>query len=209
MGDNERTILRLLANRARLSRVEKEDILARVLDGVVPQPRRRWLGARVFGGALGGLAVVGALLLWLVPTVGHRRIGDFVARGGSSIAAVRAFCGSDPTGDSCLAGEALFFEVRGAPPSRYFAAFARRADGLVIWYFPETDAAGSLDLETHIREQALDRQVRLGDEHRPGRYDVSLVFSPSPVSREDVKRWVADPRSASGIVRAQQALVVR
>jgi hypothetical protein len=177
--------------------MEKEEVLDAVLRGVpVAHPRRRiWLGA------LASLTAATAVFLWIGP---RRGSDDFTSRGTSALAPVRAFCGSDPSGDTCRVGEPLFFELRGEPPARYLAVYARRADGAVIWYFPDDAAGRSLDIAAHRSEHALDRQIELGPEHVAGRYTLTFLFSAQPLQREDMK---ALPTEAPG--RSTQVVVIR
>lgn len=189
-------IRRLLAGRNRLSRAEKDEIFARVVDGVAPPERRRrrwWAGAGV------AVAAAAAALLVLPGRGGEGEPGgaasSFAARGGGDTSA--AFELSCPTAAAgCRAGATLVFDLSPASGYRYFAAFARRGDDAVIWYVPGDSGDASADLRTRLEAGVLDRGVVLGAEHPPGRYTVFGIFSQQPLTRAAI-RGHFDPDAAS------------
>src|SRR5512144_887074 len=118
-------IPRLLAGRDQLSRIEKDAILDHVAGGATPRRARWWFAAVP--------ALAAAIVLVVVaPWRSQAPSDDVAARGGSRpIAALRVAC---PT--ACRPGSKLLFDVHGTTSYRYFAAFAKRGDGTVLWYFP-------------------------------------------------------------------------
>lgn len=184
---NQKTLLRLLSGKNRLSAAEKEDILTGVLARVeepTPVQRRRALLFSL-SGAAAALAVV--LIVMIRPG------GDeFASRGGQPAASFEARCAGADGVRTCRAGDKLLFEVTGGSGAEYFAAFARRGDGAVIWYFP-AEGESSPALAERAPRGVLDSGILLGPEHPPGRYTVVGLFSPRPLSRDQVRETVAAP----------------
>jgi hypothetical protein len=170
-------ISRLLAGRNRLSRPEKEQILERVLAEVAPRRRRRWWLV-----AAPAVAAAALLVLVLGPWRGREQ-PDFGTRGaGSARGVFEPSCARD-----CIAGDKILFDLHGTTGYRYFAAFSRRADGTVLWYFPTSDDAVGIDLSQHLGSGVLDRGIVIGGEHAPGTYRVFGVFSHEPLSRAQIR----------------------
>ena len=147
--NSKRLIPRLLAGKNQLSRPEKDEIFANVL-GEVGRPRRSgWWRPGVW------VAVTSvAAILVIVPVVvknegGKTRDGKndtFTARGAASAVAGFDLACSGSESLRCQSGGHLLFDLQKSTGYRYFAAFARRNDGAVIWYFPESPEGQSLDL---------------------------------------------------------------
>jgi hypothetical protein len=102
---------------------------------------------------------------------------EFTARGGSQ--AFAAFTPVQTDGK-------LLFDVHGTTGYRYFAAFSRRADGTILWYFPTPDGT-SVDLASQPTTGVLDRSIVLGEEHQTGSYRLYGVFSQQPLTRDAIK----------------------
>ena len=191
---------RLLAGRNRLGRLEKEQILERVLAETRPRRRSRWWFA-----AMPAIAAVVAIVLVLVP---WRREGDdeFTARGaGSALGVFEPTC---PRG--CRPGEKILFDFSGTSGYRYFAAFSQRADGTVLWYFPSSEGDRSIDLAQHAAG-VLEHGIVIGAEHAAGTYRVFGVFSHEPLSRAQIRERF-DPAGVTagpGTSVIEQELVVR
>jgi hypothetical protein len=198
---NQRTLLRLLSGKNRLSAAEKADILTGVLARVeepTPIPRRRVL---LF--SLGGAAAALALVLIVVI---RPRSDEFASRGGGEpTASFEARCAGADGVRTCRAGDKLLFEVTGGSGAEYFAAFARRRDGAVIWYFP-AEGQVSPALAERAPRGVLDSGILLGPEHPPGRYTVVGLFSPRPLSRDEVRETVAAP--ADDVIAVSRELVI-
>jgi hypothetical protein len=165
-------IPRLLAGRDRISRLEKEEILGNVLAASAPR-RTRWWWA-----ALPALAIAAIVLLVVLP---RKPSDEFTARGGGK--PVAAFT---PSCNPCKPGGTLVFDVHGTTGYRYFAAFSRRSDGTVLWYFPAAGGA-SVDLVDQPAHGVLNRGIVLGPEHAAGTYHVYGVFSNEPLTREQIR----------------------
>ncbi|CAN5167442.1 hypothetical protein BH11MYX1_BH11MYX1_35230 [soil metagenome] len=163
---------RLLAGRDHLSRSEKDEILAG-LGQPGPRPRHRWVWL-----ALPALAAAVALVV-IAPW--HPSPGsELSARGGSRpVATLRVTCAG-----GCRHGAKLLFDLHGTTAYRYFAAFAKRGDGTVLWYFPATDDATSIERSS---SGVLDRGIVLGAEHPVGTYRIYGVFSNAPLTRGEIR----------------------
>jgi hypothetical protein len=139
-------------------------------------PRRRWW----FGVVAVTVLSAAGLLLILRPTG-----SEWTARGGGPTPVIQLRCDGAP--GECRSGDRLRFELLGEAPARYFAAFARRPDGAVIWYIPSEPDGSSVDLEAE-RDRMVGRQVVLGADHPPGRYEVTVIFSQRGFNRDAIRR---------------------
>ena len=194
MNSDDRLVSRLLAGRDALSRVEKDELL----EGIVAErPRRaRWVWL-----ALPALAAA-ALVLLLVRPAHHD--DELAARGGSgAFAALHVTCSP-----ACEPGGKLVFDLHGTTGYRYFAAFGKRADGTVLWYFPATDDATSLDVPAN---GVVDRTIVLGPEHPAGTYEIYGVFSNAPLGRTAIRTGFDPVRMTAGAATAvvSEEIVVR
>lgn len=179
---------RLLSGRDAPSVSEKEALFERIYARSEPG-RRRWLVPSL-GAALASAA---AAVLVFSQLRGHSD-PEFQARGGGLLGTgpeLSLSCGAQP----CREGAKLSFAVRAASDG-YFAAFARRSDGVVIWYFPEASAP-SQPLPAGGARAVLDRAVVLGPEHLPGQYEVFGVFTARPLTRDELKLAVGDDLAGS------------
>lgn len=178
-------IPRLLSGRDQLSIVEKEQILDTVLGGVARESGGRarwwWLG-------LPALAMTLAIVIIAPWRSTSTTTSEFSARGGDQLFA--AFAPVQSNGK-------LLFDVHGTTGYRYFAAFSRRTDGTILWYFP-TPSGTSLDLATQPATGVLDQGIVLGDEHQPGTYRVYGVFSREPLTRDAIKAQFDDTALSAG-----------
>jgi len=176
---------RLLSRRNRLTRGEKDEIFARVLAETAPRRRVRWPSlAFALVAATAAFVVVPRLLG--APGPGERRAEapGFTARGDGATA-FGLVC-SGQASATCPLGQTLMFDLQGAP-HRYFAAFARRDDGAVIWYFPDAATGRSLDLSERLSHGLLDQGIELDAAHGAGHYRVYAIYSAAPLSRDDIK----------------------
>lgn len=141
-----------------------------MLAAVLPRSRRRlWVGVPL-------VAAVAAISLVLWPRTSNH-VDEFAARGAAGAnARLTLTC---PTG--CSAGRKLVFDLDGTVGYRYFAAFARRSNGDVIWYFPQPNETSAPVAE------ALARAIVFGVEQPPGNYRVYGVFSDQPLTREAIR----------------------
>ncbi|HEY5948476.1 MAG TPA: hypothetical protein VIV40_23425, partial [Kofleriaceae bacterium] len=192
---------RLLAGRNRLSRVEKEQILDHVLGQTAPRRKSRWWLA-----AMPAIAAAVTVLLVLAPWR-SREPSEFTARGGGhAVASFKPACAH-----GCAAGDKILFDLDGTTGYRYFAAFSQRADGTVLWYFPASDDAQSLELAHQLGSGVLDHGIVIGSEHPAGTYRMFGVFSNEPLTRAQIRdRFDADSVTAGpGTAVVEQQLVVR
>jgi len=173
---------RLLSRRNELSRQEKDVLFERVLADLAP--RRTLRRSAVLALAAAALAIV------LVPLAIRDRqdrnaAEPFGSRGQASAPQLRLLC-SGQSRIVCRPGEKLMFDLQGST-YRYFAAFARRDDGTVLWYFPESATGRSIDTRDRLVGGVLDRGVVLDATHAAGHYQVYGIHSAAPVSRADIK----------------------
>jgi hypothetical protein len=167
---------------------QHDQILRRVLDRTASPPRRRW-ASRLF---VPGLVLVSALGVWLI-LVRPADDGRFSPRGfGAGLAAV-VDIGCGPSGARvCRAGDTLLFKVNAAVMSGYLGAYAERADASPsapsperIWYFPTT--GGTTPAIAHGGGTiVLSEGIRIGAEHRPGKYRITVWIANRPVRRPEI-----------------------
>lgn len=196
MEDEE--LAKLIAGRNAPSVLAKERLFERIYAQVQPQAERRPRGALLFVAFAGAAAAAAAALLLIHPGPPEfQSRGSHVAGAGGPELVV-----SCPGNAGCRVGSKLSFAVK-SQQNRYFAAFARRFDGTIIWYFPEP-IGSSVALPQTSEPELLDQAVLLGPEHLPGHYDVYGVFSRQPLTREQLKLKVGEDLSGS-----PDAVVVR
>ena len=194
---------RLIAGCNAPSVLAKEQLFERIYAQVQPKSERRPRGAWLFATFAGAAAVAAAALLLI-----HPGELEFQARGSHVTAGGPELIVSCPGVSGCRVGSKLSFAVRLPEPATtaepgYFAAFARRFDGTIIWYFPEP-VGSSIAVPQTSEPALLDRAVLLGPEHLPGHYEVYGVFSRQPLTREQLKLKVGEDLSGS-----PDAVVVR
>ena len=196
-------ISRLLSGRNRLSRHEKEQILDHVLGEVAPAPRR----ARWWFAAMPAVAAAAIVLLVVLAPWRSRQADDFTARGAAHVlGAFKPTCAH-----GCGPGDKLLFDLDGTTGYRYFAAFGQRSDGTVLWYFPSSEDATSLDLGRQLGSGVLDQGIVLGREHAAGTYRVFGVFSNEPLTRAQIRERFDDQALTAGPGTSviEQELVIR
>lgn len=169
---------RLLAGRDRPSIVEKEAMFDAVMRGIAPRRRVRWpLGLGIAIPALAAIVLVATQLGRTTP-----RASELASRGTTSdLAALAVSCGA------CTSADRLVFDLHGTLGYRYFAAFSRRADGTVLWYFPATPTSSSVDLATQPSSGLLGVGITMGDAHPAGAYRVYGVFSHVALGRNEIR----------------------
>jgi hypothetical protein len=184
-----------------MSRPEKDEILEAVLARTAPPRSTRRFALGGFLAACG----VAALLFMLRP--GSIRRGELVARGTAvSSPNFTPFC---TAGSICRSGARLAFQVEGAG-RRYFAAYARRPDGAIVWYFPSEPDGVSRDLAARPASGGvLSEGIQLSDDHPPGRYEVFGVFSTRPLTRDEIKASTTGDRGVESIALVKKELSIR
>lgn len=189
---DDRQLERLLSGRDAPSVSEREELFERIY-AQTEAGRRRWL-APALGAALASAAAVVLMFMQLRSPAD----AEFRARG-SGLAMGPELTLACTEGVTCRPGDKLSLAVHAhahATESTYFSAFARRFDGVVIWYFPEPMGA-SQALPSGGARAVLDRAVLLGPEHLPGRYEVFGVFTRRPFTRAELKLALGDDLAGS------------
>jgi hypothetical protein len=172
-------LARVLGPPGQLSRVEKDAIWQQV------RPRRPWWRPRFVVPLAGAVAAAAAVLVVVVARPAHEA-DTFVARGGSSDVRLVLRCGADREPGTCRRGDHLTFDFI-EPGAGHLALFARSPSGVVIWYAPSDETGASLALATHAPAGVLDVAAVIDDSYAPGRYDVTAVLSPQPLTRADIR----------------------
>ncbi len=175
MNEEERAA-RLLRGQNTPSVIERErmskEILERVGAGRTKRPRFR------FGLAAAAAAGAVAILLVALP-------GELTPRSAGDGAALDALCQPGP---HCRQGSRMLLRVSNHDQEQgYMAAFARRSDGTVIWYFPEDESSHALPFRNG---EWMKRAVVLGPEHVPGDYEIHAVLSATPIDQGKVRTLV-------------------
>jgi hypothetical protein len=189
LDDHERQAARLLSGRSGPSVLEKERMLAAILDQTVPAPRPRlryW--------ALGsGLAAMAAAALLMLAPLGE---GELTRRGSGpgaeppQLGAARApqlrvSCVAGGRASPCTEGATLAFEVAAGAGLPYLALFGQRTDGTVVWYAPSPEGASARIGEERA---VLPQAARLAAEDASPGYRVYGVFSKQPLDRAAIKQ---------------------
>lgn len=199
MPPDDRTIARLLSRKNSPSVVEKEAIFERVYERVQGEaaPSRAGGSVRlVWVWALGLAAAAAVALLW----PGREPASELAARGGGEANGVALELSCGRTAAPCRVAGSLAFELGPAPSTLYFAAFARRQDGTIIWYFPEAEAVG-LKVKASSTPHVLERAVTLGPEHTPGHYELFALLSSAPMTRAQLKAALGPDLSGGSELR--------
>jgi len=183
---------RLLA-RGNLAGPEYDRIFERVLartETVTPVPARRWLA----WGLVPGAAVATGLAAWLLlvrPSgVGGKEPGaaGFATRGLVGAGGGALEIGCTPSGSRvCRAGDTIMFQVNAAVISGYLGAYAERLDDPAherIWYF--TGAQANPVIVPASGTVVVPQGIRIGPEHRPGRYRVTAWIASRPLARAEL-----------------------
>ncbi len=173
-----------LLGRDRLSGPAREQILRQALKAAGVAPLLPWWRRARLGWWVPAVAGVTALVLLIHPRQTH----DGFAPKGSGLRepVVEVGC----LGGSalrCRTGEPLIFRVAGADAGGYLAAYAEpvgASGGQRVWYFPTAGAAAA-QVAAQAEPQTLRQAARLGSEQPPGRYQVHLVLSRRPLTREE------------------------
>jgi hypothetical protein len=187
-----------LLSRGSLSGPQYDEIFERVMErtgAAAPARRRFWKWSCVAAVALAPAAV----LLWF------HQSGDHGVRSkgppGQAVAAVDISCGPSVS-RACRAGDVLMFTVNAAMASGYLGAFAERLDDPAherIWYFSEATTGPPL-VGPGTGTVVVPQGIRIGAEHRPGRYRVTAWIASQPLGRGQVDD------AASDVIRSRSTL---
>ena len=160
-----------------------DEILERVIarSQVAPRPFwKRLIGWFVLPGAV--LVPVAAWLLFV-----HPREAPPTPKGSAGAAAVQIGCGP-AGGQICHPGDTLMFSVNAALASGHLAAYAERVGDPArerIWYFP-TATGRSPMVPPGSGTVVLPEGIRIGSEHPPGEYRVTVWIAKRAISRMEV-----------------------
>lgn len=189
--------LDFLLARGKMSGAARERVLTAIERQVTPKPRR----FRLLGGGLAaaGLAAAALALLWVRP-----KGGEFTPKGAAVDAAftVEIACLESGTG-SCHLGDTLVLRVDGKAPSGYLAAYAtgESSPEQRIWYFPEANGSWA-EVSAERETQVIARGIKLGPEHRAGRYVVHTIVARRPLGRDDA----LDPKNPEILSRSSRTM---
>jgi hypothetical protein len=182
-----------LLGRGRLSGREYDDIEARVMQRVAPA-RRRWSWPVLVPSAAGF-----ALAAFLIVAGGafERQPEEegFRPKGGPGVShpdtasrplIVDAGCGG-VTARTCHLGETLMISLSGASGGHVSAYAERVGEGEPsrIWYFPTPSS--SVQVRSEAGTTVLPQGIQLGPPHAPGEYLVTILLSPTPLSRGQLR----------------------
>lgn len=171
--------LDFLLARGRMSGATRERVLLAVTEATRPSRPLRWIARAGLAGA--SLALAAAVLLRLGAGPQHEA---FRAKGeGLTSTAVDVLCVESGTA-TCRVGETLVFRLDEQASAGYLAAYATtdREGGEPIWYFPEADGS-TPEILPRAGAQVVPRGIRLGPEHRSGRYVVRVIVARRPLTR--------------------------
>ncbi|HWA73974.1 MAG TPA: hypothetical protein VG937_16645 [Polyangiaceae bacterium] len=154
-----------------------------ILQSVAPASGGTFL-RRTAPGAVAALSLA-ALVALLARVPSH-----FTVKGGESTAAIGALDVScnRAKDHQCGPGDTLVFLVNSAVASGYLGAYAERVgepSGNRIWYFPNTTGA-SPHVVAGAGTTVLPEGIRIGPEHGPGQYRLSVWLSVRPLARAEI-----------------------
>jgi hypothetical protein len=161
---------------------EYDEILRRVLEKTAPATRRRWI-RRVVGTTVVVIPALAVSLVVLLP----RALAPTPKGALGASASIALSCSSSGAG-VCRPGDTLMFSVNAAVASGFFGAYAERVGDPThakIWYFP-TAAAEGPRVVSGVGTIVLQDGVRLGPEHRPGDYRVTVWLSERLLTRAEL-----------------------
>ena len=164
---------------------EHERILREVLARTVPSRspwRRPWFRRTVASGAVLAAALGAWILIPRLQTTGFhsKGAGDRVDVG------LGVACASSGR-EVCRPDDTLMFKVNAAVVSGYLGAYAQRVDDPAharIWYFP-SPARSAPRVAPGDGTRVLPEGIRIGPEHRPGRYQVTVWIADRPFGYGD------------------------
>jgi hypothetical protein len=102
---------------------------------------------------------------------------------------VEATCSGGPV-SACPIGSTLVFRFDGLPSAAYVQAYAAPsspAEGERVWYFP-TSTVPAPQLAAQSSSELLRKAVVIGPEHSASAYQITVVLSAQPLTRDDLLR---------------------
>ena len=127
-----------------------------------------------------------------------KRVSHEKRRRGLLFGALALKCIPPGDGTRCVAGGKLTLDVGGSS-SLYFAAFARRSDGTIVWYWPSASGS-SPPVASFADKRAPHTAIQLDAAHPAGPYEVYGVFSARPLNRTQLKKALGDELRGDGTV---------
>lgn len=185
--------------------LEKEAAFEQVM-ARMPRRPRRWLRGMWLSTAAAAAVVAVVCLRAPQPST---EPGELAARGAAATAqaSLEVVCGLRGGAEQCVRGDKLGFVVH-APAAGFFAAFARRPDGTILWYWP-APTGKSIPVGAFSALNASSDSVLLDAAHVPGHYTVFGVFSARPLSREEIEDALGpDLTGRTGVEVVQRRLLV-
>ncbi len=194
------TAARLISGQDRLSIIEKEQILAAVLQAKpVGERSLPWGLAMRLGAATAGLL----LLVWGAWFIADPAPGAFTSRGTSDRGSFALACLGQGSGLHCQRGDRLLFRVSSPAGKPFFSAIAHRSDGLTLWYFP-SDEGQSVSVDQNNYQGVLSLGVEIGEDHSPGHFEVLGLFSTRPLNKAQIRARVLSADEDHEIVLVRQ-----
>jgi hypothetical protein len=174
-----------------------DEIWARVSKRTVaPRSAQRW---RRFSPALAWAATLGGVLLFAGANVDFSKVR---AKGTntteSPMDAIEVGC-SEKGDRVCETGSTLMITVNAAVVSGFVGAYAERIGAPLqdrIWYFP-TSEGQMPEVVPGQSTVVLPKGIRIGEEHEPGRYRVTVWIASRLIDRSEVDSL------SSGVVRTR------
>jgi hypothetical protein len=169
-----------LLSRGALSAPERERIFANVYRVSTRRP------VRLYAVLFCPLLVAAAAILFLRPGSGDN--SGFSAKGSGSLPAVEMDC-FPGSASACPLGSTLILRAKVQESNGLFLhAYADPLNGTNqrIWYLPTQDT--SPFLVTPGMTGTLQPAIRVGNEHRPGRYRIHLIWAKAPMTHEQLLR---------------------
>lgn len=169
------------------------------------QPRRRGVLAATAVG-MATFAAAAAALVVMRPDQGFTAKGSAIETETSSPHATIVCLESvEREKGPCHVGDTLLFQLDGASPAGFFAAYASPVSSPEsrVWYFPEANGAWP-SIAADVDRQTLPRGIRLGSEHSPGRYVVHVLVARRPLDKEAA----IDPKNPDVLSRSSLDLEI-
>lgn len=177
-----------LLARGHLGGPQYDAVLDRVLARTETREPRRAAGRWLRWALVPGVAIASGFAAWLL--VARPATVPFTAKGTTTTTANGALqIGCVPSGNHvCRAGSTLMFTVNSALASGFLGAYGERVGDSSqgrIWYFPS--ASGTTPtVPRGAGTVVLPDGIRIGPEHPPGRYRVTVWIAARPLGRAEV-----------------------
>jgi hypothetical protein len=200
MSQDDEQLARLLAGRDQPSVLEKEAAFEAIYARVNSRGRvaQRWPWLATLAAAAAVLLVWGRL-----PSDSAPAADAFRARGGPPAEHFALSClphQAVPALDAqapCVPGGRIVLQLEPSAEHHFFALFARRPDGAIVWYFP-SESEPMPDVTGERVGRLWPKSALLAESSPPGTYTVFAVFAPQPLSRAELKASLGDDLRGDG-----------